>query len=47
MWNFKNPISFIGCCIWNFSEYFEMPLGRLAPYVFGIAIWKNAKRKDK
>ena len=45
MWNFKNPISFLGCCIWNLSKYIKRPLGKLAPYIFGIAIWKNAKKK--
>ena len=36
-----------GWIMWNLSEYTKIPLGRLAPYVFGIAIWKNAKRKNR
>ena len=45
-WNFKNPITFLACCLWNFSEYFEIPLnGWLVPKVFGWAIGNKGKNK--
>ena len=44
--NFRNPISLIFSMIWNFSEDFNIPLGRFAPYVFGKAIGaKKIKKK--
>ena len=45
-WNFQNPLSFLGCCIWNLG-CLGLPLGKLAPYIFGIALWKNGKRVPK
>ena len=36
--------TFIGSCIWNFSEYFHVPIGKYAPIVFGWMI--NSKGKE-
>lgn len=45
-WNFKNPITFLACCLWNFSEYFDIPLNnKLAPKVFELAIGCKSKKK--
>lgn len=38
IWNFKNPLSFLACCIWNLSEYTGVGLGKMAPVIFGLAI---------
>jgi len=37
-WNWKTPITLIACCIWNASEYFNIPLGKYAPIVFSLAL---------
>jgi len=37
-WNFKNPITFLSCCIWNFLEYFKISGGRYAPILFGLCL---------
>jgi hypothetical protein len=44
-WNFNTTITLIACLVWNISEYFKMPLGKLAPTVFSLAIGRNGKRK--
>lgn len=34
--------------IWNFSERYNVPLGRLAPWIFGMMIGKIPyKKKEK
>ncbi len=43
-WNFQNPLSLLACCIWNMEW---LPLGNLAPYILGIALWKNGNKVDK
>lgn len=46
-WNLKTPITFLACCLWNFSEYFDIPLNdNLAPKVFGLAIGNKGKKKE-
>ena len=45
IWNFKTPITFIASLIWNFSEYFNIPLGKSAPVIFGLIVGKKGKRK--
>jgi hypothetical protein len=42
-WNFNTPITLIACLVWNISEYFKMPLGKLAPTVFSLALGRNGK----
>jgi hypothetical protein len=34
----------IGKLIWNFSEYFNFPLGKFAPTVFGWMIGRKGKK---
>ena len=50
-WNFKNLLTFIFCCIWNFCEYFGISLGKYAPDIFGLALgskgWEKVEKKDK
>lgn len=38
-----NPWQSFWFCIWNISEYLHIPLGNMAPRVFGCMI--GAKRK--
>lgn len=46
-WNEETPLQFIASCIWNTSEYLEIPLGRFAPTVFGWMIGVKNKKKIK
>jgi len=46
-WNFQNPLSFLGCCAWNLAGVLKIPLGKLAPYILGVGLWKNGKRVQK
>lgn len=46
-WNFKTPITFLACCLWNFSEYSRIGLGKAAPYVFGLAIGAKKMKQSK
>jgi len=46
-WNFCSPITLLGCCIWNFSEAFGIGLGKLAPYIFGIAVGAKPKKNNR
>ena len=47
-WNWKNPLTLFACCIWNASEYFHLPLGKMAPTVFSLALGvKNVKNIKK
>jgi len=32
--------------IWNIAEEFRIPLGRLAPHVFGLMIGAKPQRKE-
>ncbi len=42
MWNFRTPLHLLASLVWNFSEFFGIGLGNLAPHIFGIVI--NAKK---
>lgn len=33
--------------IWDFSEFYNMPLGRFAPFVFGKMIGRKGNKKKK
>jgi len=45
-WNWETPLTLFACCIWNASEYFDMPLGKAAPIVFSLALGcKNTKNE--
>lgn len=43
-WNFKTPLTLFACLVWNFSEYFNMPLGKYAGIIFGLAIGKSGNK---
>jgi hypothetical protein len=43
-WNFDTPITLIACLVWNSSEYFKIPLGKVAPKVFSLALGRNGER---
>lgn len=45
MWNFKTPLTLIACCVWNFSEYFDLPLGKFAPTIFHLAMGNKGVKK--
>lgn len=30
--------------VWLFFEYFQLPLGRFAPFIFGLMMGKSGKR---
>ena len=44
-WNFETPITLMACCLWNLCEYCNLPLGKLAPHVFGLAIGRKPNKK--
>lgn len=44
-WNYDTPVTLLACLVWNTSEYFYMPLGKSAPYVFSLALGCKGKRK--
>jgi hypothetical protein len=45
IWNFNTPVSLLACCIWNFAEVIKINfLGRLAPYILGLAIQCKGKK---
>ena len=44
-WNFKTPIRFIASYIWSTSEVLKIPLGRFAPFIFGLMIGSKANKK--
>lgn len=46
-WNFKTPMTFLACAIWNASEFFDLPSGKYAPIVFELAIGCNKKNEVK
>jgi hypothetical protein len=46
-WNFKTPITFLACVVWNTSEFFDLPLGKFAPTVFELAIGCDKKNEVK
>ena len=46
-WNYNSPLTLIACLIWNSSEYFNVPLGRLAPMIFGLAIGSKGSKNKK
>lgn len=46
-WNFKTSLTLIGCCVWNFCEYFKLSLGKIAPAVFEIAIGVRGKKLSR
>jgi hypothetical protein len=33
--------------IWNMSEFYNVPLGCFAPYMFGLMVGVEPKKKDK
>lgn len=46
IWNLKTPLTFIASLIWNFSEYFEIPLSKkLAPIIFHEMMGYKKKKK--
>lgn len=45
IWNFNNPITLFASCIWNFSEWSGIGLGKLAPLVFGLVTQTKGKIK--
>lgn len=38
-------IRFVASLIWNFSEYFYLPLNKFAPIVFGLMIGRKPHKK--
>lgn len=44
-WNFETPITLIACLVWNICEYLKMPLGKLAPTVFSLALGRKGEKK--
>jgi hypothetical protein len=40
----KTPLQCLGWIIWNISEYLYLPLGKLAPIVFGWMIGHGGKK---
>lgn len=40
-------IKWIAAQIWDFSEYWHIPLGRFAPTIFGLMIGRKGHRRDK
>lgn len=49
IWREQTPLQFIGSIIWNTSETLNIPLGFMAPIVFGwmIGVKKNRVNKKK
>jgi len=50
IWNFKSVKTFFASILWNFSEYFEIPLNnKLAPVVFHTMMGykKHSKKENK
>jgi len=46
IWNFKNPLTFFACCIWNLSEYSGLSLpNKIVPILFGLVIGRKEKGK--
>jgi hypothetical protein len=46
IWRYRTPKQFIASCIWNASEYTNIPLGKFAPKIFAYMIgYKNKKIK--
>jgi len=43
----KNTLQFICSCIWNTSEFLDLPLGRFAPIVFKCMIGCKKNKKIK
>jgi hypothetical protein len=43
----KYILQLIGSYIWNASEYLEIPLGKLAPIIFGWMIGSDKMEKQK
>ncbi len=37
----------IATLIWNMSEFYNIPLGIFAPYVFGIMIGSKPNKEEK
>ena len=47
-WNFKTPLTFLACVVWNLSETLDIPLKKMGPVVFHTAIGaKKYKKKIK
>lgn len=46
IWKKNTPLQFLGSCIWNTSEKLHIPLGKLAPIVFGWMLGKSKKRTN-
>jgi hypothetical protein len=44
IWNFRNPLTFIASIIWNVSEFYNLPLGRFAPIIFGLVVKSKGKK---
>lgn len=47
LWNFTTPLTLLACALWNFCESARIPLGKLAPYLFGLAIGSRPKKKPE
>ena len=45
-WNFKTPITLLGCLMWNTAEFFKFSLGKYAPYIFNIALGCKKMKKN-
>lgn len=45
IWNFDTPITLLASLVWNTSEVLDIPLGKYAPIVFGLAIGNKNKKK--
>jgi hypothetical protein len=45
IWKEETLLQFVASCIWNISENLDIPLGRLAPIVFGWMIGSKGKLK--
>lgn len=43
-WKENTLLQLIGSVIWNTSEYLKIPLGNLAPIVFGWMIGAKGKK---
>lgn len=43
-WKFRTPVQFIASCIWNLSEYLNIPIGKYDAEIFHLMIGRKNKR---
>ncbi len=46
-WNIRTPLRLVASLIWNITESLNLPLGNLAPIIFGLMIGAKSKKKIK